>query len=87
MQDSTQLLQRYDGGDDGASEDDGAAAAADDPDEVQLDGGVYGDDLPSPGRNSPWQKSVCRRDLSLSVFSAPQRWRNLSVVAPLVLGF
>ena len=35
----------------------------------------------------PRQKSVWQRDLSLSVFSAPQRRRNLSVVAPRVLGF
>ena len=48
MQDSTQLLQRYGDGDEGAGGDDGG----DDPDEVQLDGGVDGDDLPSPGRNS-----------------------------------
>ena len=50
MQDSTQLLQRYDGGDGGAGEDDGGDD--DDLDEVHLDGGVDGDDLPSPGRNS-----------------------------------
>ena len=33
-------------GDDGGDDDD-------DPDEVQLDGGVDGDDLPSPGRSAP----------------------------------
>ena len=47
MQDSTQLLQQYGDGDEGADGDDD-----DDPDEVQLDGGVDGDDLPSLGRNS-----------------------------------
>ena len=52
MQDSTQLLQQYGDGDEGAANDDGGDDD-DDPDEVQLDGGVDGDDLPSPGRNSP----------------------------------
>ena len=49
MQDSTQLLQQYGDGDEGAD----GGGDDDDPDEVQLDGGVDGDDLPSPGRNSP----------------------------------
>ena len=52
MQDSTQLLQQYGDGDEGADGDDGGGDD-DDPDEVQLDGGVDGDDLPSLGRNSP----------------------------------
>ena len=52
MQDSTQLLQQYGDGDEGADGDDGGDDD-DDPDEVQLDGGVDGDDLPSPGRNFP----------------------------------
>ena len=51
MQDSTQLLQQYGDGDEGVDGDDGCDDD-DDPDEVQLDGGVDGDDLPSPGRNS-----------------------------------
>ena len=45
MQDSTQLLQQYGDGDEGADGDDGGGDD-DDPDEVQLDGGVDGDDLP-----------------------------------------
>ena len=58
MQDSTQWLQQYGDGDEGADGDDGDDGGGDDdddddPDEVQLDGGVDGDDLPSPGRNSP----------------------------------
>ena len=55
MQDSTQLLQQYGDGDEGADGDDGGDDDDDDDDldEVQLDGGVDGDDLPSPGRNSP----------------------------------
>ena len=44
MQDSTQLLQQYGDGDEGADGDDGGDDD-DDPDEVQLDGGVDGDDL------------------------------------------
>ena len=71
-----QLLQQYGDGDEGVDGDDGGGDD-DDPDEVQLDGGFDGDDHPSPGRNSPY-----RRDLSLLVFSAPQRRRNLSMVAP-----
>ena len=43
MQDSTQLLQQYGDGDEGADGDDGGDDD-DDPDEVQLDGGVDGDD-------------------------------------------
>ena len=54
MQDLTQLLQQYGDGDEGADGDDGSDHDDDDDlDEVQLDGGVDGDDLPSPGRNSP----------------------------------
>ena len=56
MQDSTQLLQQYGDGDEGADGDDGDDGGDDDdddPDEVQLDGGVDGDDLSSLGRNSP----------------------------------
>ena len=53
MQDSTQLLQQYEDGDEGADGDDGDDDGDDDPDEVQLDGGVDGDDLPSPERNFP----------------------------------
>ena len=52
MQNSTQLLQQYGYGDEGADGDDDGGDD-DDPDEVQLDGGVDGDDLPSPGRNFP----------------------------------
>ena len=52
MQDSTQLLQQYGDGDEGADGDDGGDDD-DDPDEVQLDGGVDVDVLPSPRRNSP----------------------------------
>ena len=49
MQDSTQLLQQYGDGDEGAD----GGGDDDDPDELQLDGGVDGDDLPSLGRYSP----------------------------------
>ena len=52
MQGSTQLLQQYGDGDEGA-DDDGGGDDDDDPDEVHIDGGVDGDDLPSPGRNFP----------------------------------
>ena len=51
MQDSIQLLQQYGDGDDGAGGDYGGDDD-DDPDEVQLDGGVDGNDLPSPGSSS-----------------------------------
>ena len=47
------MLQQYGDGDEGADSDDGGDDDDDDPDEVQLDGGVDGDDLPSPGRNFP----------------------------------
>ena len=59
MQDSTQLLQQYGDGDEGADGDDGGDDD-DDPDEVQLDGGVDGDDLPSPGRNFQIGRASCR---------------------------
>ena len=64
MQDSTQLLQQYGDGDEGADGDDGGDDD-DDPDEVQLDGGVAGDDLPSPGRNSPG-RNLSAGDIFLS---------------------
>ena len=63
MQDSTQLLQQYGDGDEGVDGDDGGDD--DDPDEVQLDGGVDGDDLPSPGRNSPG-RNLSAREIFLS---------------------
>ena len=62
MQDSTQLLQQYGDGDEGAD------GGEDDDDEVQLDGGVDGDDLPSLGRNSPAEFYLPERSLSLGVF-------------------
>src|SRR5215216_7979379 len=68
MQDSTQLLQQYGDGDEGADGDDGGDDDDDDPDEVQLDGGVDGDDLPSPGRNSPGRNLSAERSFSLGVF-------------------
>src|SRR5215216_5292717 len=52
MQNSMQFLQQYGDGDEGVDGDDGGGDDDDDPDEVRLDGGVDGDDLPSPGRNS-----------------------------------
>ena len=61
MQDSTQLLQQYGDGDEGGGDDDD-----DDPDEVQLDGGVDGDDLPSSGRNFPG-RFLPARELFLSL--------------------
>ena len=64
MQDSTQLLQQYGDGDEGADGDDGGDDD-DDPDEVQLDGGVDGDDLFSPGRNSP-SRNLSAREIFLS---------------------
>ena len=66
MQDSMQLLQQYGDGDEGA--DGGDGGDDDDPDEVQLDGGVDGDDLPSPGRNSPAEICLPERSFSLGVF-------------------
>ena len=53
MQDSTHLLQQYGDGDEGVDGGDDDGDDDDDPDEVQLDAGVDGGDLPSPGRNSP----------------------------------
>ena len=83
MQDSTQLLQQYGDGDEGADGDD----CDDDLDEVQLDGGVDGDDLPSPGRNFSG-RNLSAGELFLSRCFPPRRGGgNLSVVAPLVLGF
>ena len=73
MQDSTQLLQRYGDGDDGAGGDDGGGYDDDDdPDEVQLDGGVDGDDLPSPGRNSPG-RNLSAGEIFLSRCFPPRR--------------
>ena len=73
MQDSTQLLQRYVDGDDGAGGDDGGDDDDDDdPDEVQLDGGVDGDDLPSPGRNFPG-RNLSAGELFLSRCFSPRR--------------
>ena len=66
MQDSTQLLQQYGDGDEGADGDD------DDPDEVQLDGGVNGDDLPFPGRNSPG-RNLSAGEIFLSRCFPPRR--------------
>ena len=65
MQDSTQLLQQYGDGDEGVGGDDDDG----DPDEVQLDGGVDGDDLPSPGRNFP--RNFCLPKSSFSLCSFP----------------
>ena len=72
MQDSTQLLQRYGGGDDGPGGDDDGGDDNDDPDEVQLDGGVDGDDLPSPGRNSPG-RNLSAGEIFLSRCFPPRR--------------
>ena len=72
MQDSTQLLQQYGDGDEGADGDDGGGDDDDDPDEVQLDGGVDGDDLPSPGRNSPG-RNLSAREIFLSRCFPPRR--------------
>ena len=70
MQDSTQLLWRYGDGDEGA---DGAGGDDDDdPGEVQLDGGVDGDDLPSPRRNSPG-KNLSAGEIFLSRCFPPYR--------------
>ena len=71
MQDSTQLLQQYGDGDEGADGDDGGDDD-DDPDEVQLDGGVDGDDLPSPGRNSPG-RNLSAGEIFLSWCFLPRR--------------
>ena len=72
MQDSTQLLQQYGDGDEGADGDDGGDDDDDDPDEVQLDGGVDGDDLPSPGRNSP-DRNLSAGEIFLSRCFPPRR--------------
>ena len=83
MQDSTQMLQRDDGGDDGAGGDDDGDDD-DDPDEVQLDGGVDGDDLPSLGRNSPG-RILSTGEIFLSRCFPPRRgggiflWRSPSL--------
>jgi hypothetical protein len=61
-------------GDEGAGDDD-------DPDEAQLDGGDDGDDFPSPGKNFP-SRFLPAGELSLSVFSNPQRRRSLSAILP-----
>ena len=71
MQDSTQLLQQYGDGDEGVDGDDGCDDD-DDPDEVQLDGGVDGDDLPSPGRNSPG-RNLSAGEIFLSRCFPPRR--------------
>ena len=85
MQDSTQLLQQYGDGDEGAADDDGGGDD-DDPDEVHIDGGVDGDDLPSPGRNSPG-RNLSPGDIFLSrCFPLPKRGGNLAVVAPRGIG-
>ena len=67
MQYSPQLLQQYGDGDEGADGDDDGGGDDDDPDEVQLDGGVDGDDLPSPGRNSPVEICLSERSFSLGI--------------------
>ena len=72
MQDSTQLLQQYGDGDEGVAADDGGDDDDDDPDEVQLDGGVDGDDLPSPGRNSPG-RNLSAGEIFLSRCFLPRR--------------
>ena len=53
------------GGDDDGDDDDDDD---DDPDEVQLDGGVDGDDLPSPGGIPPAEICLPERSFSLGVF-------------------
>ena len=70
MQDSTQLLQQYGDGDEGADGDDDGGDD-DDPDEVQLDGGVDGDDLPSLGRNSP-SRNLSAGEIFLSRCFSPR---------------
>ena len=75
MQDSTQLLQRYGGGDDGAGGDDGGDDD-DDPDEVQLDGGVDGENLPSSGRNS-LDRILSAGEIFLSRCFPPHRGRGI----------
>ena len=72
MQDSTQLLQQYGDGDEGADGDDDGDDDDDDPDEVQLDGGVDGDDLPSLGRNSPG-RNLSTGEIFLSRCFPPRR--------------
>ena len=63
------MLQQYGDGDEGAGGDDGGD---DDPDEVQLDGGVDGDDLPSLGRNSPG-RNLSAGEIFLSRCFLPRR--------------
>ena len=72
MQDSTQLLQQYGDGDEGSDGDDGGGDDDEDPDEVQLDGGVDGDDLSSLGRNSP-SRNLSTREIFLSQCFSPRR--------------
>ena len=73
MQDSTQLLRQYGDGDEGAGDDDGGDDDDDDdPNEVQLDGGVDGDDLPSSGRNSPG-RNLSTGEIFLSRCFPPRR--------------
>ena len=72
MQDSTQLLQQYGDGDEGADGDDGGGDDDDDTDEVQLYGGVDGDDIPSPGRNSPG-RNLSTGEIFLSWCFPPRR--------------
>jgi hypothetical protein len=43
--------------------------------------------IPPSGREFPQQIFACRRAFSLSQFSAPQMRRNISLMAPPVLGF
>jgi hypothetical protein len=67
--------------------DDGAAAANDDyPDETQLDDDDDGDNFPLREDNFPG-KFLPAGDLFLSLFSIPQRRRNISLMAPPILGF
>ena len=69
-------------GDDGGDGAGGGDDDDDDHDEVQLDDGDDGDDFPPPGRNFP-SRFLPARELFLSLwFSAPQRWRNISLVDP-----
>ena len=79
MQDSTQLLQQYGDGDEGADCEDGGDD--DDPDEVQLDGGVDGDDLPSLGRNSPG-RNLSTGELFLSLCFPPRRGGGIFLLSP-----
>ena len=67
-----QLLQQYGDGDEGADGNDDGGGDDDDPDEVQLDGGVDGDDLPSSGRNSPG-RNLSAGEIFLSRCFSPRR--------------